>query len=1833
MGSGSNKSLSPLNTDVSNNDRSAPNSGLLAPPQIIEPGDEDSPNDKRTSQVVFHQGFINRLADFSPQQLNTRANQAYMSGAGGLVLSKGWKPFKLVMKGSKLYFYKPPGDRSNAIRDLFPTELVVVLEDEGVFEGDEETAEETLGRGKGKERDRKRAYWGRNTHPALVIEDGVIQKGSVEALIHEAVFSTTFLTSTPHETDPESTEQSDTSVVADRYDPAWQEFSSTIVSSLPSTIGRTQFETEFLRCCTLLLDGAEDDQKEEERPRVIWLANQYLSYFSSPEDASAWESWRQKSLAGAPLGSRIAHDAVPQSSSMQAVYSASPALGSSPPAIAAEFSPDLGAFSPRPSHTDQVKKPWQIMLSRTGLTRDVLLGLDAQLVARSLGIFHERLLQKLPLSITVDACLDPLAENSGVDNLHAAPSTQPAFLKHFLGNDDRIHWLTKLILLQILISDTPGRSSISGVSALGSTDERFSATSRTHSRSEVISAWARVGELCRRTGDECSWRAILNALCARPIARLDKVWKRVEGDAIRTVHSWVYPNDAGEVAHASEAKTIPWAGDRVTQFKQALEHARIHDTEYQVSLLAEARQTFEGLRTELSLCARKNAPPSTELDDVASLVEYWDSVSEGYPSAGMAAKFTRVDQFMSLSLAAEPRRKGAFEPYFWSRAQSPSPFHSLVPLLFPEPLPAIAFVNRALLPRGRLDSTATAYNQFDIQYARELTTSHTVDRRQEKNSLDLGGTTIVLYEGELTLLVQLAGAESMPSSQPSSRAPSRPPSSVVDAPVPASAPVDKGFSRAPSMRVKPGANNNASLERKASQLRRNSLPSLARKPSFMTQDVGSDRPLRVVVKAGTLDRLVDILVEGLHGISVSVADDNGEMSLNAEKTRELRVDVDEYASVWWHTFRSFVTPNVFFELLRKRYMQSQPKVQTQSVASDLASMVRVRLEVLETINKWIVSGGGAQDALDDVQLYTNLHTFLSQPAELPASANETALPRGIAVLEDTRNHLLSLFSAQQKRPQSAVKPSANSSTRPSSIRNFGSDAPDVDQIDAETLVANLDGMACAAFRNVVQEDLFVTADILEVQSADRTGWFPTREPNTISDEVEIQYIQSYLHEIEPSQLISELGQDSFYRLLPPPIRGCVRAFGILRKWLVSRITAHKIGLRTRQTRMELYLRAIEVCRIRNAVPGELPPFERACVRSFAEAILTSAVLSVESRMYHRAWQIVASARGTSCDTLSALLCKPVVNTVSTKEALTTDMGWLLERMLEVISMPDVLESPPAESPTLINFDKRRSLCGLITSAVPLSLPHKSHHRMETSRVDFERLNNIEQSLNSLHFDLRTIREEAYREATQAGPPVPKRLPRPFQAIVVAQQEKNKRDKTLRDRLSKEKRQEQQRQDRREEYLNKAMNPRRPPPSATASKQHRNKKSMSSAFLHFMRPISSAFTSESTPMNAPKRTPAELDFAPVHKPSLVLNVVDVRVSQFINNERSYTFQIDTEDGGHYLLQALDKADMKRWMDTIDKVSKSAAKRRLTYLGNASKLQPSDHLLTPGSASRDPRAVFGVDLDYLLQRDAGGVEPQPGAIPSVIDRLMWFVENKGLTDIGIYRIAGAHSEINNLKDALNRGEWPIEDFTDVNAVCDLIKAWFRVLPGGMFPGSCYTQLMGAGSNDAIDLQTRLANIRQVIHSLPQSNFSLLKRLMEHLDKVTDYEEHNQMTADSLSTVFSPNLLRSSNNDIGFFFANMSSAHRAVKLLITHFHTIFDDVEPEQEVESDVEEEYEHFDEPIPEEDEEEDILSANQESSDENDEDQGGDEDEDRTSRYPEATNMEPPRIDIDIPHTN
>ncbi|TBU46639.1 hypothetical protein BD309DRAFT_888031 [Dichomitus squalens] len=1808
FGFGGNPKTSPGSLSISN-DGSQLSQGpssptLLSPPTIVEPAEEDG--NKRSSQMVHQSGFINRMTDFSPAMFSSRAHHAYMAGGSQVLLSKGWKPFKLVLKGSKLHFYKPPSDRAAGIRELFPTELVADFEDAAAASVDPELSVDIHdaeidmggrgggGGGKGKEREelrRRRAYWGRGTHPALTIVGGEVQRGSTEAVVHEAVFATTFVVSSTDAQEPSSGSGSS------RFKPEWREFASAVLLSLPMLVGRSAFETEFCRCCSNLVNGAEDDVRQEEVERVRWLASRYLDYHRSPANQDAWDSWCKDTIPGFSPSASAAVISQQSSSSSTKTSQLPSGVGTE------DASPNLATSAPRPGDSKMQSiiealgetslqpapppppslspESLRNALEEEGLSRDVLLSLDPALVARSLFAYQRPVLRNIPENFPANYVLSAHPRGSA-----EASSTQDT-LAPFLGNNDRPHCLTRIVLIQVLVPEP------AGTTHMPSTEGQNPSVPRAHSRSEVISAWVRIGEVARRIGDECSWRAIMAALCSRPIARLDKVWKRVDPEALSVVQSWAQIVVRGDQPTPTAPLVYPWAGDAERDMHEVLEKARCGEgEEWPVGCLRSVREKFDELRTTLMSCKQHCGDGAvSEAPAVDVLVSHWNTLLADGESRGLASKFLRVEQFMSLSNAAEPRRRGLYEPYFWSRISQQPSAHPLAALLFPEPLPTICFVDRSQIVRGRLESSTSINASISAQDIRQLRLQPDGDRTLRRvgsklaNGLDLGGTTIPLYNGELLLLVQ-SGGDRATSSRPASRTPSRPPSrSAAESPV-----VEKMFSRNPSIRVTPSSSHgHGTAERKSSLTRRNSLPSISQRTSFVASETTSDRPLRVVVQAGTLERLVDILVHGLQGVSVSVADDNGEMPLTDKKTREVRVDMDDFSQVWWSVFRSFVTPQVLFELLRKRYVGVQQAGRALTL-DESPHVVRLRLEVLDTLSEWITQGGGAQDALDDGALYEALLSFLTQPAEqkLSESASQSeAACQALRALETSRTALLVSFRSQTLRPTPRASAAPDQPNDGVAAQSYSSELPDIDQLDAEELVNNLNAMASATFRNVTQEDLFITADLFEMQSADRTGWFLNRDPSSIADEVEIQSMNSYVLEVEPSPLISELTQDNLYRLLPPAVRSCIRAFGILRKWLISKLVDLGLGIRTRQQRMELMLRAIEVARLRNSDSEitDVPLSERPCIRSFVEAIITSAVLSVESRTYQRAWFGVAVTRGTGCDTLAAYLARPVVKSLS-RGTLTVDIGWLMEKILEIISLPDVLEPPSAEKVVLVNFEKRRSLQTLLANASGAASTRKQRRR-EADRREFERLNNIERELSLVHFDLRAIREDAYREAMQASASSGKRGQRPFQQLVAQQQEKNRRDRLWRDRLSKEKRQEQQRHDRREEQLNRAMNQRRQNP--VMSKQHRNKKSMSSAFFQLMRPISSAFTSDTMSVSPSKRTPAELDFLPSSKPSQVVSVVNAHVAHFVNNERSFVFQLDAEDGGHYLLQAASKQDMKKWIDTIERVSKSTAKRRLTYLGQNVKLQMTDdHLAKPTAATRDPIAVFGVELDFLLQREAVNGEVQPGVIPSVLDRLIDEVETRGLTEVGIYRIAGAHSEVNSLRDALNRGEWPISEITDIHAVCDLIKSWFRVLPGGLFPSELYGQILGASGREDVDLDTKVSNVRDVVRKLPAANFDLLKRIVEHLEKVTDYEDSNQMTAESLSTVFAPNLLRSTNNDVGNFFSNMAACHRVTKILISHYHSIFDsDAERENEGDLDDQEDIE-YEEPIPEEDEEDEQL---------------------------------------------
>ena len=668
---------------------------LLPPPNIIEPGQlldqPESLDPRRTSQIVFHSGFINRFGD-----LPANAQQ------GNLQLSKGWKPFKLELKGSKLYFYKPPNDRATGIKDLFPTSLVPPSQEDDLELSGLEASSSASGdkldvsSQPGMMGRKKRAFWGRRTHPDLILDDQTkeVVKGTFEALAHETVFATTFF-------QPESMTEADEEVDGDHKDDKqdwilkWHEFASSVILSVPFIVsgGKQAFEAELVRCCSYLVSGAAEQRREEERSRVAWLANEYLRFHGQPADPAAWDELKEIipkiSLSAEP---HTSFSSFPASMSAQGLYQPSPMVnpgsdhvspnldtfpprpeeGTRIPLLDALFSAPLPPSQPEyppqhyvqyphqpgfPAHPPAHRFPWTV-LREEGLTRDILLHFDPRLVARSLTLFHQSVLEQCPGHVTADFIISN--RKLDCEDQHMDQPSQDSLPKHLFGNEDQPHWLTKLLLLQILGADiSPGHQQPPSPGHAGSptapaAEHHASGphTSRTHSRSDVISIWAKVGEICRASGDECSWMAIAAALCSRPVARLAKAWKRVDPHAVAAVERWVSAQGTSRSskrattaeikAAVGQPQVTPWGGDTKVQFNievtRASEGAMIV-----IAPLKGAINTFESFRTSFELCPRKVYIGEGEVnDDIRRLVMFWKQlVNEGGGRSGMAAKLQK----------------------------------------------------------------------------------------------------------------------------------------------------------------------------------------------------------------------------------------------------------------------------------------------------------------------------------------------------------------------------------------------------------------------------------------------------------------------------------------------------------------------------------------------------------------------------------------------------------------------------------------------------------------------------------------------------------------------------------------------------------------------------------------------------------------------------------------------------------------------------------------------------------------------------------------------------------------------------------------------------------------------------------------------------------------------------------------------------------------------------------------------------------------------------------------------------------------------------------------
>uniref|UniRef100_A0A7N8XWX0 SLIT-ROBO Rho GTPase-activating protein 3-like n=1 Tax=Mastacembelus armatus TaxID=205130 RepID=A0A7N8XWX0_9TELE len=179
--------------------------------------------------------------------------------------------------------------------------------------------------------------------------------------------------------------------------------------------------------------------------------------------------------------------------------------------------------------------------------------------------------------------------------------------------------------------------------------------------------------------------------------------------------------------------------------------------------------------------------------------------------------------------------------------------------------------------------------------------------------------------------------------------------------------------------------------------------------------------------------------------------------------------------------------------------------------------------------------------------------------------------------------------------------------------------------------------------------------------------------------------------------------------------------------------------------------------------------------------------------------------------------------------------------------------------------------------------------------------------------------------------------------------------------------------------------------------------------------------------------------------------------------------------------------------------------------------------------------------LLKQTLG--EGQP--IPVVVESCIRYINLYGLQQQGIFRVPGSQVEVNDIKNAFERGEDPlVDDQTDhdINSVAGVLKLYFRGLENALFPKERFLDLISTTSEFPISKDYLV--LRPVI--------IVMRYLFAFLNHLSQYSDENMMDPYNLAICFGPTLMPIPDDQDPV--ACQAHVNEVIKTIIIHHEIIF-------------------------------------------------------------------------------
>ncbi|XP_066456288.1 SLIT-ROBO Rho GTPase-activating protein 2 isoform X1 [Eleutherodactylus coqui] len=176
-----------------------------------------------------------------------------------------------------------------------------------------------------------------------------------------------------------------------------------------------------------------------------------------------------------------------------------------------------------------------------------------------------------------------------------------------------------------------------------------------------------------------------------------------------------------------------------------------------------------------------------------------------------------------------------------------------------------------------------------------------------------------------------------------------------------------------------------------------------------------------------------------------------------------------------------------------------------------------------------------------------------------------------------------------------------------------------------------------------------------------------------------------------------------------------------------------------------------------------------------------------------------------------------------------------------------------------------------------------------------------------------------------------------------------------------------------------------------------------------------------------------------------------------------------------------------------------------------------------------------------------------IPLVVESCIRFISRHGLQHEGIFRVSGSQVEVNDIKNAFERGEDPLEEDQndhDMDSVAGVLKLYFRGLLTPLFPKEIFHDLLSCVSMD--NMQERASHIRKVLLCLPSPTLVLMRYLFAFLNHLSQFSDDNMMDPYNLAICFGPTLMCVPDNHDQV--SCQSHVNELIKTIIMQHESIF-------------------------------------------------------------------------------